>query len=136
MNAPTRRSTAAAATACTLALACALAGPRAAAQTLPDPTVPPAAARPGAAAGAAPLPSGPQLQSVLLGNHGRQVAVIDGRSLQAGDTIHGATLVKVGQDHVVLQRGRAQQILKLFPVARTGAPLPHASPAPVNSANK
>lgn len=131
MSAPTRRSTAAAAW--TLTLACL----GATAQTLPDPTVPPAAARPGpGTANAAPVPAGPQLQSVLLGNHGRQVAVIDGKSLQVGDTIHGATLVKVGPDHVVLQRGRARQILKLFPAVRAGAPLPSASPAPVNSANK
>lgn len=113
----------------------ALAGTPVRAQTLPDPTRPPPEARLNAGvAEGAPASSGPQLQSVLLGNHGRQVAVIDGQSLQVGAKIHGATLVRVGKDHVVLQRGRVQQILKLFPDARSGAPKPTPA-APVNSAN-
>lgn len=134
--APVRRTVAAplplGAVAC--ALMCALAP--AWSQTLLDPTRPPPEARLGTGTtAAAPAPSGPQLQSVLLGNQGRQVAVIDGQSLRVGDRIDGATLVKVGKDHVVLQRGRAQRILKLFPEARNGAP--KAAPAaPVNSANK
>ena len=121
-------------------LAAAICTAPALAQTLLDPTQPPPEARLGTpgAADLAPVRSGPQLQSVLLGNHGRQVAVIDGQSLQVGDKINGATLVKVRQDHVVLQRGRAQQILKLFPEARASAPKPSAprAPAPVNSANQ
>lgn len=121
-------------------LAAAIASAPAAAQTLLDPTRPPPEARlgTGGATDTAPVRSGPQLQSVLLGNHGRQVAVIDGQSLQVGDKIHGATLVKVGRDHVVLQRGRAQQTLKLFPEARASVPkLPAVpAPAPVNSANQ
>lgn len=113
----------------------ALAGTPVRAQTLPDPTRPPPEARLNAGvAEGAPASSGPQLQSVLLGNRGRQVAVIDGQSLQVGAKIHGATLVRVGKDHVVLQRGRVQQILKLFPDARSGAPKPVPA-APVNSAN-
>ena len=119
-----------------LLLASTLVGAPAWSQTLLDPTQPPPEARQGTrSAEEAPIPSGPQLQSVLLGNHGRQVAVIDGQALQVGEKIHGATLLKVGKDHVVLQRGRAQQILKLFPDARAGAPKPVPS-APVNSANK
>jgi len=107
-------------------------------QTLTDPTVPPPEARLGAGPAAAVSASGPRLQSVLLGNQGRRVAVIDGQSLQVGDKIHGATLVAVERDRVVLQHGRARQVLKLFPDARAGAPLPAAAtvPAPVNSANK
>ncbi|MET0320531.1 MAG: hypothetical protein ABW069_07415 [Duganella sp.] len=100
-----------------LAVACT---PRmAAAQDLADPTRPPPEARiagPGQA-DAAPVRSGPQLQSVLTGDHGRQVAVIDGHAVRPGEKIGGATLVKVGKDHVVLQRGRARQTLKLFPDA-------------------
>ena len=87
---------------------------------LADPTRPPPEARLAAAGGAidlAPAPSGPQLQSVLTGNHGRQVAVIDGQALRVGDKIHGATLVQVGKDRVVLLRGRARQVLKLYPDA-------------------
>ena len=98
-----------------LALACAAA---AASAQLADPTRPPPEARLGANAGAAdqaPVASGPQLQSVLNGNHGRQVAVIDGQALRVGDKIDGATLVQVGKDRVVLQHGRTRQVLKLYP---------------------
>ena len=143
--APVRRAVAR--TLLVAAIAIAMASAPAAAQTLQallDPTRPPPEARLGTpgAMDTAPVPSGPQLQSVLLGNHGRQVAVIDGQSLQVGDKIHGATLVKVGRDHVVLQRGRAQQTLKLFPEARASVPklpatrAPAPAPAPVNSANQ
>jgi hypothetical protein len=89
------------------------------AQDLADPTRPPPEARiagPGQA-DAAPVRSGPQLQSVLTGEHGRQVAVIDGHAVRPGEKIHGATLVQVGKDYAVLQRGRARQTLKLFPDA-------------------
>lgn len=108
----------AAAPALVLALALALAGaaPGASAQ-LADPTRPPPEARLASTGGAdlAPASSGPQLQSVLNGNHGRQVAVIDGQALRVGDKIHGATLVQVGKDRVVLQHGRTRQVLKLYP---------------------
>ena len=97
-----------------LALACA--GGPARAQ-LADPTRPPPEAQLVAGAQAAPVRSGPQLQSVLNGNHGRQVAVIDGQALRVGDKINGATLVQVGKDQVVLQHGRVRQVLKLYPDA-------------------
>ena len=98
-----------------LALACAASGPARA--QLADPTRPPPEAQLVAGAQAAPVRSGPQLQSVLNGNHGRQVAVIDGQALRVGDKINGATLVQVGKDQVVLQHGRVRQVLKLYPDA-------------------
>lgn len=98
-----------------LALACGASGPARA--QLADPTRPPPEAQLVAGAQAAPVRSGPQLQSVLNGNHGRQVAVIDGQALRVGDKINGATLVQVGKDQVVLQHGRVRQVLKLYPDA-------------------
>ena len=98
-----------------LALVCGASGPARA--QLADPTRPPPDAQLVAGAQAAPVRSGPQLQSVLNGNHGRQVAVIDGQALRVGDKINGATLVKVGKDQVVLQHGRVRQVLKLYPDA-------------------
>ena len=98
-----------------LALACGTSGPARA--QLADPTRPPPEAHLVAGAQAAPVRSGPQLQSVLNGNHGRQVAVIDGQALRVGDKINGATLVQVGKDQVVLQHGRVRQVLKLYPDA-------------------
>lgn len=98
-----------------LALTCGASGPARA--QLADPTRPPPEAQLVAGAQAAPVRSGPQLQSVLNGNHGRQVAVIDGQALRVGDKINGATLVQVGKDQVVLQHGRVRQVLKLYPDA-------------------
>lgn len=104
-----------------LALACATG--TAPAQDLADPTRPPPEARsagPGQG-DAAPVSTGPRLQSVLTGDHGRQVAVIDGHAVRLGEKINGATLVKVGKDHVVLQRGRVRRTVTLFPDAGAGA---------------
>ncbi|KQQ40331.1 hypothetical protein ASF61_06055 [Duganella sp. Leaf126] len=94
-----------------------------AAAQLADPTRPPLEVRlPAGPALPAPLRHGPQLQSVLNGNHGRQVAVIDGQALRVGDRIDGATLVQVGSDHVVLQRGPTRQVVKLYPGAGKTTP--------------
>ena len=96
---------------CALALALA----PAAAQSLPDPTRPPpeAALTPGETP-AAPVSEGPQLQSVLVGEHGREVAVIDGKTVRVGEKIDGALLVRVGKDEAVLQRGATRVVLHLF----------------------
>ncbi len=95
------------------------------AQNLADPTQPPPESRllaPGVAD--APVASaGPQLQSILIGTRGREVAVIDGQTLRKGDKINGAVLVQIGKNQVVLQHGRAKQVLTLFPdtAAEAGA---------------
>lgn len=86
------------------------------AQNMVDPTQPPPEARlvaPGAEA--APVRSGPQLQSVLIGTRGREVAVIDGQTLRKGDKIDGAVLVQIGKNQVVLQHGLERRTLTLFP---------------------
>ncbi len=86
------------------------------AQTLTDLTHPPPESRllP-ASVSDAPVCTGPQLQSVLIGSHGRQVAVIDGQTIRKGEKFKGATLVQVNKNSVVLQNGRNQQVLTLFP---------------------
>jgi len=91
----------------------------AAAQTLADPTMPPPESRllaPGAHDELA-VARGPQLQSVLIGSRGREVAVIDGQTVRKGEKFHGAVLVEVGKNRVVLLNGRQKQILTLFPDA-------------------
>ena len=87
------------------------------AQTLVDPTQPPPESRllPAAAIDAPVVPKGPQLQSVLIGSHGRQVAVIDGQTVRKGEKFNGAVLVEVRKNQVVLQNGRHKQVLTLFP---------------------
>jgi MSHA biogenesis protein MshK len=106
---------AARACACVLLAAATLAG----AQTLQDPTRPPAALMAGqGAAGqpaAAPAARAPQLQSVLIARQpgGRHVAVIDGETLRLGESYRGARVARIEQDEVELVRGRTRQVLKL-----------------------
>ena len=109
------------ATATATATALALATAPAAAQGLPDPTRPPPEAARVLAGGVAAVPAAPgndgrpQLQSVLTGSRGRQVAVIDGQTLRRGDKFHGAVLSKVGKNSVVLRRGAKVEVLTLLP---------------------
>lgn len=112
------------AAAAVLLAASATASAGAVAPALDDPTRPPPEARlaAGTDASTTAAASGPQLQSVLIGAHGRQVAVIDGQTLRPGDKIGGATLVKVARDRVELQRGRSRQVLKLAPPERAAVP--------------
>ncbi|MGV7207479.1 MSHA biogenesis protein MshK [Oxalobacteraceae bacterium A2-2] len=86
------------------------------AQGLADPTRPPPEAlrQAGAADAEAPV-AGPRLQSVLVGEGGRRVAVIDGQTVRLGEKYQGAVLVEVGKNKVVLQRGAAKQVLTLYP---------------------
>ena len=99
-----------------MSLALALSLP-AGAQPLADPTRPPPQARLTGAEDAPAATQGPQLQSILIGTRGREVAVIDGQTLRRGDKIHGATLVAISKNQVVLQHGRERQVLTLFPHA-------------------
>ncbi|MBA5640195.1 MSHA biogenesis protein MshK [Duganella sp. LX20W] len=83
---------------------------------MPDPTVPPPEARQAMGVEAAPPETkGPQLQSVLVGSNGRQVAVIDGQTVRRGEKFNGALLVKVDKNHAVLRRGGKTQVLTLYP---------------------
>lgn len=85
------------------------------AQTLADPTQPPPESRLLPQSEAPVTPQGPQLQSVLIGSRGREVAVIDGQTIRKGEKFNGAVLVEVRKNQVVLQRGRNKQVLTLFP---------------------
>lgn len=85
------------------------------AQVLADPTMPPPEARQVQGMAPAPVSKGPQLQSVLVGSNGRQVAVIDGQTVRRGEKVDGALLVKVDKNHAVLRRGGQTQVLTLYP---------------------
>jgi MSHA biogenesis protein MshK len=98
------------------------------AQSLPDPTRPPSgfietigggtggtapvAKEPGLAAAA---PAGPQLQSVLLPQNGRPVAIISGRYVPQGERFGGMELISVTEQEVVLAEGKNRRVLKLTP---------------------
>lgn len=87
------------------------------AQELPDPTRPPLEAGLPQAAGME-LPKAPvlpQLQSVLIGARGREVAVIDGQTVRKGEKFEGAVLVKVSKDSVILRRSGKDLVLRLYP---------------------
>jgi len=84
-----------------------------AAQSLPDPTRPPATLIVGATA-VASAASGPTLQSVLI-SPGRKVAVISGQTVQVGGMVGDARVVRIAEGEVVLVRGGQSQTLKLFP---------------------
>ena len=93
--------------------------PPAQAQGLVDPTRPPDAPLPGNDAGLIATRAVPQLQSVLISNRpgGRRLAVIDGRSVRAGDKVGGAVVVSIGEASVVLRRGKTLETLRLYPQA-------------------
>lgn len=94
----------------------ALAAGGAMAQSLSDPTRPPAvlgmAGEPQAA-----TPGAPQLQSILISRNpgGRKVAVISGQTVRLGGRIGNAVLFQISQNEVVLKRGRTLETLKLSP---------------------
>ena len=84
------------------------------AQTVHDPTRPPAQLlHPGASA--ATVVHAPQLQSILIGRAagGRRVAVIDGATVRVGDLVHGARVVAIAPADVTLARGAKRTVLKL-----------------------
>lgn len=130
----------------------ALAQPPAPANPWVDPTRPagalagePGASAPRAAraasAASAPAPSAPQLQSVQVGPTGQTSALVDGRVLQAGDTLGNARIVAIDADGLTLRdaKGRTERLTLLSqaiakrdgasapPQAATTAPRP--SPA-------
>lgn len=124
-----RASSQALASALTLALACGL-PLLACAQALTDPTQPPPEARQalsGVDSIAPAVAAGPRLQSILIGSHGREVAVIDGQTVRKGEKFNGALLVKVSKNQVVLRRGGHDQVLTLFP-AEPGGKKPPGQP--------
>lgn len=88
--------------------------PWAGAETLVDPTLPPAIAGMPDAAGNG-LPAGPVLQSVMLGA-GRRAALIGGRMVAVGEKFGEATLVRVTEQGAVLRNPDGSlQTLRMHP---------------------
>ncbi|CAH0289913.1 hypothetical protein SRABI118_04040 [Massilia sp. Bi118] len=89
--------------------------PCAQAETLQDPTRPPALA---IAVNNAPAAAsaGPRLQSILVAREpgGRHLAVIDGETVRLGEQFRGARLVRIGDNEVELVRGTERQVLRLY----------------------
>lgn len=97
-----------------------LTGGAALAQSLDDPTRPPAALW--TPADAAPArPAQPQLQSVLISGKpgGRRIAIIDGQILRPGMKVGDAVVVDIQEAAVVLRKGKSLQTYKLYPSSKT-----------------
>lgn len=87
----------------------------AAAESLPDPTRPPAEiSAPPALAGQAAAPDVNRLQSIII-SPTRRAAIISGQTVELG-AMHGdARLVEVKENGVTLQGAEGRQVLALFP---------------------
>ena len=57
-----------------------------------------------------------RLQSVLISSK-RRVAVIDGETVRLGQKHRGAVVASITPTQVVLARGNAREILKLYPAS-------------------
>lgn len=84
------------------------------AQSLADPTRPPAAfGSPAAAADSGPEPS--NLQSIIRNNFGKPAAIINGEYVMLGGRVGDARLVKIGEDSVTLKSASGSETLMLIP---------------------
>ena len=102
------------------------------AETLPDPTRPPANFIDlSASGGQGPTPTvaptlqssaGPQLQSVLLPRKGKPLAIISGQYVPLGERFAGMELISVSEQQVILLAGKKKHILKLTPAAEKTEP--------------
>jgi MSHA biogenesis protein MshK len=93
------------------------------AETLVDPTRPPA--RFGNNQAMNGEPSGPVLQSILI-SPSRRIAIISGKTLKAGDKFGDSQLVSISENEVVLQTGKERQTLKMYPSLRRPASINRA----------
>ena len=70
-------------------------------------------------------PSNNGLQSIIISPE-RRAAIINGKTVELGETIGKAKLVEVSASGVVLQNARGRRVLALFPgvnlIVRTSAP--------------
>lgn len=80
-----------------------------------DPTRPSAAATAGSSMAALPAKaSGPHLQSILVSPK-RRLAVIDGVTVQIGDTVGDARVIRIQEMEVVLKAGNEVRVLRMYP---------------------
>jgi MSHA biogenesis protein MshK len=85
-----------------------------AADTLQDPTRPPAVLSMPQGGAESLSPTGPQLQSVRISTHQRS-AIISGQRVKVGDRFGDTKVVMITENEVVLKGSSGMQTLKLFP---------------------
>ncbi|MBI3523383.1 MAG: hypothetical protein HY066_02455 [Betaproteobacteria bacterium] len=98
---------------------------------LPDPTRPPAQVEPAptgpAGTAAAPVNSG--LQTVILREGQKPMAVINGVQVKLGEKVGDATLVKLNESEAVLQGPSGREVLRMTPgIEKTSATPKPAAP--------
>lgn len=81
-----------------------------AADGLPDPT-----ARPVSAASAAGETRPPSALTAIKLSRKQKIAVIDGQEVALGGYYQDARVTRIGENEVVLRRGREVTVLKLYP---------------------
>jgi len=96
-----------------LALAIALGAPRVLAQGLSDPTRPPREIIGGSAAAYEPAGSSSPAQVVIISKDRHQVT-INGRTVNLGERYGNATVVRISDEEIVLQRPEATETIKLY----------------------
>ena len=64
----------------------------------------------------------PVLQLIRISKRRKSSAIIDGQSVQVGDSIGGARVVKISETQVVLKSGNVFKTLKLFPGVEKNPP--------------
>ena len=96
-----------------LALVVALGAPRVLAQGLSDPMRPPREIIGGSAGAYEPAESSSPAQVVIISKDRRQVT-INGRTVNLGERYGNATVVKISDEEIVLQRPEATETIKLY----------------------
>ncbi|TMG74276.1 MAG: hypothetical protein E6H80_08325 [Betaproteobacteria bacterium] len=97
----------------TLAAMAVLVAPRALAQGLSDPTRPPREILGGSADAHEPAASSSAAQVVIISKDRRQVT-INGRTVNLGERYGNATVVRITDEEIVLQRPEATETIKLY----------------------
>jgi MSHA biogenesis protein MshK len=97
----------------TLAVIAALGAPRALAQGLNDPTRPPREMLGGAADAYEPAASSSPAQVVIISKDRRQ-ATINGRTVNLGGRYGDATVVRITDEEIVLQKPEATETIRLY----------------------
>jgi len=95
------------------ALIISLGAPRSLAQGLNDPTRPPREILGGAAGTFEPAVSSSPAQVVIISKDRRQ-ATINGRTVNLGERYGNATVVRITDEEIVLQRPEATETIKLY----------------------
>jgi len=94
--------------------------------SLSDPTRPPTVAIESAPASSEGVPPPSGLQTIILGKGHKPMAVINGVTVEVGDKVGEARLVKLSETQAVLQGPNGREILYLMPgVEKMGTPLMH-----------